>query len=301
MAAISGSVGSGGANRADDVVTVQLLLNDWRESQGIPLIKVDGLVGPESIKAITGFQEKATGIVDGRVDVGGPALSKLAEAHVSRVLNQLRVALSKVLGQLDQALVMYLDVLPPSTNRALVEIRALVAQFGQGTSGLSASPAAPTVRLGFAIQHPIIFANTLAPPLVALAALMAVVLALMAMMAILNAAKLIARVAEEIAKAIANLMQKIKEAVFQAVNELEKAFEKASDLLKNKCRPKLDKMLEQFARMITLIDAFMTKPPPPHLREKVLEAILDELQKFIDMVNELALCLGLRPPTIPLS
>ena len=53
---ITGSVGSGGTNRHEAVKSIQLLLNDWRTSVQLPKIAVDGIVGPETIGAISEFQ-----------------------------------------------------------------------------------------------------------------------------------------------------------------------------------------------------------------------------------------------------
>jgi hypothetical protein len=77
------SVGDGGANLRGDVKFVQFLLNDWRSRNGLSTIKIDGLVGPETIDAITVFQGKVTGLIDGRVDPNGPALCNLERLHVA--------------------------------------------------------------------------------------------------------------------------------------------------------------------------------------------------------------------------
>jgi peptidoglycan hydrolase-like protein with peptidoglycan-binding domain/ElaB/YqjD/DUF883 family membrane-anchored ribosome-binding protein len=67
-ASISGSVGRGGRNGADDVRTVQQLLN---QNGASPALEVDGAVGPKTIGAISKFQQEALGFQDGRVDPGG--------------------------------------------------------------------------------------------------------------------------------------------------------------------------------------------------------------------------------------
>lgn len=71
METISASVGAGGANRPQDVIKVQNLLNQNRAR--VPdarEITVDGLVGPETIDAIINFQRHVVGLSnpDGRVD-----------------------------------------------------------------------------------------------------------------------------------------------------------------------------------------------------------------------------------------
>jgi hypothetical protein len=78
---ISGSVGQGGANRRDDVVTVQQLLNDVDAAQGgaNPKLEVDGWIGPLTIAAIRKFQQQQFGWSDGRVDVNNVTIKKLNE------------------------------------------------------------------------------------------------------------------------------------------------------------------------------------------------------------------------------
>jgi hypothetical protein len=81
MASITRSVGFGGVNLPGDTRTVQELLNDARADTGLPPIKVDGLVGPETIGAIRQFQQSRLGFADGRVDPGGPTLQALNAAE----------------------------------------------------------------------------------------------------------------------------------------------------------------------------------------------------------------------------
>jgi len=78
---ISGSVGKGGINKPQDVVTVQELINkNIKSIAPISPLKVDGKVGPKTISAIEAFQRKVVGIKmpDGRVDPGGITIMKLA-------------------------------------------------------------------------------------------------------------------------------------------------------------------------------------------------------------------------------
>ena len=84
---IANSVGSGGVNTVSDVFRVQLLLNVWRNSVRLSEITEDGLVGPETLGAITAFQKAKTGWVDGRIDPGGRTLRALQE-HAYPCLNE---------------------------------------------------------------------------------------------------------------------------------------------------------------------------------------------------------------------
>jgi len=80
---ISASVGSGGANRKDDSVTVQELLNNVPPDRGgpAPLLVVDGLPWQKTQAAIRQFQRVHLGFQwpDGRVDPGGKTLAGLNE------------------------------------------------------------------------------------------------------------------------------------------------------------------------------------------------------------------------------
>lgn len=72
IAAITGSVGLNGVNKAQDVRTVQVLLNQHKPSAAHP-ISEDGLGGPKTIAAIIEFQKRVVKLhnPDGRVDPQG--------------------------------------------------------------------------------------------------------------------------------------------------------------------------------------------------------------------------------------
>lgn len=79
---ISGSVGTGGANRAADVKKVQALLNGVPVGWGGPAVKLveDGLIGPKTSNAIRQFQITQLGTIfspDARVDPRGRTLGRL--------------------------------------------------------------------------------------------------------------------------------------------------------------------------------------------------------------------------------
>jgi len=77
---ITGSVGRGGTNNYGDVVTVQRLLNqNIQKLSPIPILRTDGIVGPNTIIAIEAFQRRVVGInpPDGIVDPGGKTFAKL--------------------------------------------------------------------------------------------------------------------------------------------------------------------------------------------------------------------------------
>lgn len=79
---ITSSVGRGGVNRAEDVRTVQALLNRHIQPPRQPL-EVDGSAGSNTIAAIEAFQQQRLSALhisgpDGRVDPGGRTLAALA-------------------------------------------------------------------------------------------------------------------------------------------------------------------------------------------------------------------------------
>ena len=57
MTRIMASVGNRGANRRNDVVLVQQLLNKHKIPLHPLLLKIDGIAGSKTIKQITGFQK----------------------------------------------------------------------------------------------------------------------------------------------------------------------------------------------------------------------------------------------------
>ena len=73
MANITGSVGSRGDNKPEDILTVQQLLNAHVESLGLPPLDEDSTIGDNTITAIRTYQKMVLGMPapDGRIDVGG--------------------------------------------------------------------------------------------------------------------------------------------------------------------------------------------------------------------------------------
>ncbi|WP_425246947.1 hypothetical protein [Streptomyces sp. NEAU-NA10] len=78
---LSGSVGESGVNAADDVFTVQMLMNHVGPGSGgpNPPLQVDGLVGPNTIGAIRRFQQVRLGFQDGLVEPGRLTFRTLKE------------------------------------------------------------------------------------------------------------------------------------------------------------------------------------------------------------------------------
>jgi len=80
---ITGSVGRGGRNLRDDVVSIQEALNRITPIQGgpTPALVVDGFVGPKTVAAIERFQKVqfTQKFPDGRVDPGQRTITRINE------------------------------------------------------------------------------------------------------------------------------------------------------------------------------------------------------------------------------
>lgn len=81
MDKISSSVGRDGTNSKADVIIVQNLLNHSRIPGIKDQLKVDGLIGQQSISRIEAFQREIVLMrsPDGRIDPGGRTFTKLSE------------------------------------------------------------------------------------------------------------------------------------------------------------------------------------------------------------------------------
>jgi hypothetical protein len=90
---ITQSVGEGGANVSKDVRYVQLLLNVSRGGTGQTALKVDGIVGPKTLKAIEEFQRAKTVFHDDRVDPDGPTVKAL-EQQIACLSREMKVYLA---------------------------------------------------------------------------------------------------------------------------------------------------------------------------------------------------------------
>ena len=76
---LSGSVGKGGSNSANDVKLAQALLNVWLRREGKKALPVTGKPGPETLSAIETFQKDVRKLSkpDGRIDAGGHTFNVL--------------------------------------------------------------------------------------------------------------------------------------------------------------------------------------------------------------------------------
>lgn len=122
-------MGDGGANDGQDTRYIQSLLNDWRGRHGRSLIGIDGLVGGETIGAITDFQRTVTGVADGRIDVGFQAITALERSHVDAAQAAMRLGELHQLGTQDLARAVY----RPDPDALLLEVIETDAITAVGT------------------------------------------------------------------------------------------------------------------------------------------------------------------------
>ncbi|MFH7191031.1 peptidoglycan-binding protein, partial [Klebsiella pneumoniae] len=76
---IGGAVGRGGVNRSTDVRAIQQLLNIRRSAWSSRPLRVDGMCGTQTLRAIAEAQYRLVGRPrsDGRIDPNGPTLRLL--------------------------------------------------------------------------------------------------------------------------------------------------------------------------------------------------------------------------------
>jgi hypothetical protein len=96
---ITASVGKNGANKQDDVLIVQVLLNQVPPDEGGPetLLVPDGVSGTTTVAATERFQKHqfGEGSADGRVDSRGGAIKRLNEVVDAQPLNDRIVSVAK--------------------------------------------------------------------------------------------------------------------------------------------------------------------------------------------------------------
>jgi hypothetical protein len=137
MANITGSVGQGGDNKPEDVLTIQQLLNAHVVSLGLPSLAEDSTIGDNTITAIRTYQKMALGLAapDGRIDVGGrtwQALSSGTKVAVPPPAPAGKAALSGAAWwhanqQNFPNSSSLLDLNPPFRDRATAFVKALQA------------------------------------------------------------------------------------------------------------------------------------------------------------------------------
>src|SRR5262245_14607881 len=160
------SVGQGGVNVRDDVLTIQQALNAVDTDRGgpTPRLATDGLVGPLTRAAIGRFQKQNISFVDFRIDPNGPTIQALnrvlgASSPILASGSSRSLAPRSGVGQAappaptfsvtDEMMeLVFKDVLPISKACVKSALRTLIAAKAMGTIE---SPSQTLVRKHFAV------------------------------------------------------------------------------------------------------------------------------------------------------
>ncbi len=116
---IEKSVGRQGVNTFNDTLIIQSALTVLRVRGGQKPIAIDGLVGPETIGAITGLQQREGLPADGRADVDGPTVKRIRSLLGNEAL---------VFGPTISRLAVLLDALNGAAIVAPPEVGAAIAR-----------------------------------------------------------------------------------------------------------------------------------------------------------------------------
>jgi len=255
-------VGSGGVNRRADVMRVQDYLNIARRQDRLPPIAVDGIVGSETIGAISAFQRRNTRVVDGRIDPGGPTAIALERIVATVVETNLRKDMLQVLDDLDQQLARKGYRLPTRLQAKFQSIRQYVSSFRTGPSIATGNVSSLQLAFFPATSRPVIVlaAAPALPALAAGAAAEALMLALLATIALLVLIMLM----PHISRSVEEILRKIQVLMAQLLDTVNEAVEGIEDLIRRNARAGMRCSAEIIAfRELTrqLTDA-LTSPRP---------------------------------------
>ncbi|NCA70814.1 MAG: hypothetical protein EOM91_12035 [Sphingobacteriia bacterium] len=105
---IAKSVGLGGVNRKEDVLTIQTLLNRIAVVDGGPLppLQEDSLIGPKTMGAIRHFQQWHQLVADARVDPSGPTLKRMNELPKRALAERNAALLSRLAASMPDLIAM---------------------------------------------------------------------------------------------------------------------------------------------------------------------------------------------------
>jgi lysozyme family protein len=229
---ISASVGKGGVNRHQDTAFVQVCLNVSRRQENHAPIRVDGIVGPITIGAITDFQRANRLVADGRVDPGGPTITALESRIATALESQLRSDMLLVLNHLSSLLTSRRRTLPPGMRARVEQIESLVLNLrgGSGAQGDSIQPAIywtnDSPRFVLAVAPAAAAAGAAA------AAAEAMILALLATIALL----LLIQSLPHLARAVEDLIRRIQVLMAQLLDTVNEAVRGIEELIRNNPR-----------------------------------------------------------------
>lgn len=152
---ISRSVGQGGINLKEDVLTIQGLLNliDVASGGPLPPLAEDGIVGPKTLSAIRHFQQFHHLVTDGRVDPGGPTLTRMNElpkwglaeknagilARAAMAMPELIAMARKALLTVDAAQAYLVGSRGPFSSQRPYELADLYFAFGRQAESVTRS------------------------------------------------------------------------------------------------------------------------------------------------------------------
>lgn len=258
---IQASVGRGGANRRDDILLVQKYLNVARRQAGLPLVVVDGLIGPETIGAITAFQATHRGVVDGRVDPRGAAITELDRIASTAGEAQLRADLVQVLDGLAQRLDQWGTVLPADLTAKFGAIRSAVMRLQGGpVRPTNSSPTISTALYTSGPHRPMVLA--VAPALAggAVIVVQAMILTLIATMALL----ILIQAMPHISRAVEDLLRQIQVLMASIVDTINEAIEGIEDLIRRNTQAgmRCSQLVIAFREISRQIKAHITSPRP---------------------------------------
>ncbi len=287
--AISASVGKGGTNLITDVRRIQEALNIARRLEHLTPIKVDGLVGPETIGAISDFQRGHTKAVDGRIDPHGPTLRELENVIVAEVESAIRASLMRVLRSLEHELQSRQLQVPQNIQAEIVKVKSAILVLRGGN-------VFPDIQ--FAIYYPqqqrpafrLAVAAVAAVP-AAVAAAEAAILLLLAMIAML----IIIQSAPAMGRALEDLMRKIQILMAKILDQVKDAIAGIEDLIKRNARAGMlcSAALILFRKLSNqLIDLLTAPRPTDELGRKRFDKQLGDLfEKWKEALTELLVCL----------
>lgn len=289
---ISASVGKGGINLMTDVRRIQEALNIARRLEHLTSIKVDRLVGPETISAILDFQRGHTKVADGRIDPHGPTLRELEKVITAEVESTIRAALILIFEGLSRELQARQTKIPQSIQIGIEEIKSSILTLKGGY-------APPDIQ--FAVYYPqqqrptfLLAAAVAAAPAVAVAAAAAAetaILLLLAMIAML----IIIQSAPMMSRAIEDLLRKIQILMAEMLDEVKDAIKGVEDLVKrnSKAGMRCSAALILFRKLSNQLIDLLTEPRPTDQlgRKRFEKQIGDLFEKWKKATIDLFECL----------
>jgi ABC-type multidrug transport system fused ATPase/permease subunit len=278
-----GSVGQGGLNRRDDALAIQGLLGDLLIAQGSSPLKIDGIVGPRTNKAILDYQRTTSGLPhDGRIDPNGPTLKQLDVECANLYAS---IAFTQTWSVINQFQAAYqFHQLPQNANRIMMEIRSLAT----GLKPAAMAPGADRFTLdgGFRPNAMALLAPFRANLLAATVAveIIVVLIFLVFVLFVLTSNPVWQRAARDFVKGIRDriraMSQKLRDAVDEMIETIEKALE--GSRCAKLCADELNNLKRLRDEMNDLIDTIPANDNDPEAVKAMkfrLARLLEEITK----------------------